>query len=171
MPTQLDALNITLSVLSRIKNVLDLSTSKDEIDRNIALTFTDGAGADQADLHWSDERTLAASANEELDLAGVLADAFGTTITFARIKAIIIEADSTNTNNVEVGGAAANAFLGPFKDATDIAVVRPKGFLCIVAPDATGYVVTAGTGDKLKIANSGAGTSVKYRIILIGSLT
>jgi len=170
--TQLDALSIVISFLSRIKNVLDLSTSFDTIERNKTFTFTDGAGLDQADVHWSDERTLAASASEDLDLAGgaVLIDAFGTALALTEVVAIYIEADSTNTNNVLVGGAAANGFTTPFGAATDRIVVRPGGAALLIAPDATAYAVAAGTGDLLRVANSGAGTSVKYRIIIIGRL-
>jgi hypothetical protein len=168
MAVALDALSITVSLLSRIKNVLDLSTTFDTIERNKNFTLTDGNAADQADAHWSDERTLAASATENLDLSGVLTDAFGAVLTFAKIRAIYVEADVANTNNVELGGAATNAFLF-LKDATDIAVVRPGGLLLLVARDAAGYTVTAATGDILKVTNSGAGTSVIYRIVLVGT--
>src|SRR3990172_6448394 len=133
MAVQLDALLIAISIYSRIKSALDLSTSLDTIQRNKSYSFTDGAGADQADVVWSDERTLAASATEDLDLAGGLTDAFGTAITFARVKGIYIEADSTNTNNVFVGGAALNAFATLFGDATDKIVLRPGGALLLVA--------------------------------------
>src|SRR3990172_6816581 len=165
----LDALLIAVSLYSRIKNALDLSSSLDTIQRNKSYSFTAGAAADQADVHWSDERTLAASATEDLDLAGGLTDAFGAAITFARIKAIYVEADSANTNNVLLGGAAANAFATPFADAIDKVTLRPGGALLLVAPDATGYVVTASTADLLRVGNSGAGTSVKDRIMLVCS--
>ena len=39
--------------------------------------------------------------------------------------------------------------------------------LAMVNRDATGWTVTAGTGDLLKIANSTSGT-VLYRIVIIG---
>jgi hypothetical protein len=37
------------------------------------------------------------------------------------------------------------------------------------APDATGYPVTAATGDLVTLTNSAAGTSVTYDVIIIGS--
>jgi hypothetical protein len=49
---------------------------------------------------------------ENLDLSGVLANALGATLAFTAIKAILIVADSANTNNVVVGGAASNGFVG-----------------------------------------------------------
>jgi hypothetical protein len=171
MAITLDAFLAAISIYSRTKNPLKLSTTLDGIQRNVSYSFTDGAGANQMDAVWSDERTIAASGTDDLDLAGGLTDAFGAAITFARIKFLYLEADSTNVNNVVLGGAAANAFINWVADATDKVVARPGGAFLLIANDATGYAVTAGTGDILRIANSGAGTSVKYRIILGGSLT
>jgi hypothetical protein len=170
MAVTLDAAVLAVSLFSRIKNALDLSTPKDEIQRNPTFSFTDGAGANQADEHWSDERTLGASSSESLDLAGGLTDAFGTIITFARIKAIYIEADATNTNNVLVGAPASNG-LTSFISANAAVAIKPGGFFLLVAPDAAGHVVTPGTGDLLSVANSGGTTGVKYRIYLLGALT
>ena len=101
--------------------------------------------------------------------AGVLVDVFGATVTFARIRAIAVSAAASNTNNVVVGGAASNQFATWAGAATHTVTVRPGGLFCVANTDATGYAVTAGTGDLLRIANSGAGTSVVYDIILIGA--
>ena len=43
--------------------------------------------------------------------------------------------------------------------------------MLIASPTAAGWLVTAGTGDLLKIANGGAGSAVDYDIILIGAAT
>lgn len=128
-----------------------------------------GHWATQADRLFTDNRTLSASASEDLDLAGVLTDAFGATLTFARIKGLVIKAATANTNNVIVGNAASNGFITWCGGATNTVTVRPGGVFALWAPDATAYAVTAGTGDLLHIANSGAGTSVTYDVILIGA--
>jgi hypothetical protein len=138
------------------------------IIKKYEFTWPSGVGADQADRLFTDTRTLAASTSESLDLAGVLTDAFGALITFSRINALIIAAAAANTNNVLVGGAAANQFINWVGDPTDIVTVRPGGLLMLVARDTTGYAVTAATGDLLKINNSGAGTSVTYDVIALG---
>ena len=70
-----------------------------------------------------------------------------------------------------VGGAATNAFINWVGNATDIITVQPNGIFFLMNPTAGGYAVTAATGDILKIANSGAGTSVTYDIIIIGETT
>ena len=149
---------------------IDIGTLSQAIRYTQTHTITNGTGLDAANEVWADTRTLTASSTENLDLAGSLTDAFGATLTFTRIKGIIITAAVANTNNVLVGGAASNAFSTFVSDATDVIVVRPGGTLCLMAPDATSYAVTASTGDTLKIANSSSGTSVTYDIILIGTV-
>lgn len=130
--------------------------------------LTAGTGANKADKLFSDQRTLAASATENLDLAGVLSDPFGVILTFAKVKAIYVHASSANTNSVCVGGHATAAFTGPFSDATDIVCIPPGGTLLVSAPSA-GWTVTATTADLLKIANSGGTTGVTYDVVIIGA--
>jgi hypothetical protein len=96
-------------------------------------------------------------------------DPFGQAITFARVKGLIVSASAANANNVVIGGAASNAFTGVFGASTHTLAVRPGGLLVLTAPDASGYVVTAGTGDLLRVANSGGGTPVTYQIVVIGA--
>lgn len=144
---------------------------------SVAFTFNQtadagyaaGTGTGKADKLFSDQRTLAASGTENLDLAGVLADPLGATLTFGHVKAIYIHAAAANTNDVCVGGAASNGFVGPFADATDIACVKPGGALLITAPAGAGWAVTASTGDLLKVANSGGTTGVTYDVVIVGT--
>jgi hypothetical protein len=78
-------------------------------DASKSFEFSAGTAAtSQANVLYSETRTLAASAAEDLDLAGVLADALGATITAAEIVAIYIAAASGNTNDVQVTRPAAN---------------------------------------------------------------
>lgn len=146
----------------------DVGTLKQEIAYSAAASLSNGTGANQANSQWLDTRTLAASATENLDLAGGLTDAFGNVLTFTKIKAIIVEADDTNVNDVVLGGAASNAWVAPFGDATDTIKVKPGGFIMLVAPDANALAVVAGTGDILKMANGGSGTGVTYTIAIVG---
>lgn len=150
-------------------SALDLSTTTNPLGFTRQISLATGTGAGQADKIFHDERTLTASSSENLDLAGTLVDAFGATITFARIKGIVVYASPANTNNVLVGGAASNGFINWVGDTTDVIVVRPGGLFTLFATDATAYVVTASTGDLLKVANSGGTTSVTYDVVLIGA--
>ncbi len=148
----------------------DLSVPQDAVDYLKTLSFADGAGVGAANLMFHDQRTLAASGTENLDLAGVLSDKFGQALTFARIKAVLVVAAAANTNNVNVTQPGANG-VPLFLAAGDGIGVRPGGMFLWVAPDAGGAVVTAGTGDLLTVTNSAAGTSVTYDVIILGAAT
>lgn len=151
-------------------NSIDLRDVQDKVDWSPNYSFTNGTGADQANQTFVDTRTLSASATENLDLAGGLTDAFGTTLTMTRIKAMVIQAARSNVNDVMVGGAASNAIAALFGDATDVARIKPGGMIMWVAPDATGYPITATTADLLKIANSAGSTSVTYTIAILATV-
>lgn len=150
-------------------SALDLSTTENRLRYVKQIALATGTAAGQADKVWSDTRTLAASASEDLDLTGTLVDAFGATITLARVKGLIVYAAAANTNDVVIGGASSNGWTGPFGGATHTLAVRPGGLLTLFAPGTTGYTVTAGTGDLLHVANSGAGSSVTYDVVVIGA--
>lgn len=168
MTIGLNAARLALSIAAELSNPQDLGTGTFPLNVAPHWVLTNGTGADQANEVFSDIRTLAASANESLNLAGGLTGHFGETITFTKIKGLVIVADAGNTNAVVVGGAASNGFSTPFGDPTDTLKVPPGGAMALIAPDAAAFAVTAGTGDLLKIANGGSGTSVTYKIILIG---
>lgn len=155
-----------ISIEARQIGTNDLSAPEQTIRKTKRRSWESGTANGKVDIQWSDTRTLAASANEDIDLAGVLADVFGATFTAVEIASLYIEADSANTNDVEFGPAASNGFLGPFKDASDRLKIGPDQFFAMPAPTA-GWAVTAGTGDKLNIANSGAGSSVTYTIHIL----
>lgn len=145
----------------------DIAVPKAPIRLAAILSLVTGVAAGQADRMFSDNRTLAANATEDLDLAGTgLQDAFGQNLTFAKVKVLMIRAASTNVNDVVVGGAAANGFIAPFGAATDKIKLKPGASLMLICD--AGYVVTAATADLLKIANGGAGSSVTYDIVVVG---
>lgn len=130
------------------------------------LSFSPGtATIDQANTLYSETRTLSASASEDIDLAGAVADALGTTIADAEIVAVYVGAASGNTNDVQVTRPASNG-APIFLAAGDGLALGPGDFLALTYRKGVG--VTAGTGDLVHIANSGAGTSVTYDIIVVG---
>jgi hypothetical protein len=159
---------IKLALSGEYASALDIGDLKQTVSYTPTVNLADGTGANQANKIWTDQRTLAASATENLDLNGVLTDAFGAVLNFTKIKALLVRAAAANVNDVLIGGHASAAVVGLFGDATDVLRVKPGGFALLVAPDATGYPVVATTGDMLKVANSAAGSSVVYDIIVIG---
>lgn len=156
-----------ISATGTLADAPDLGSSSYVLNYNKSYSLTNGTSADMANMIWTDTRTIVASGTDDLDLAGVLADAYGATITFTKIKGIIISAAAANTNLVLVGGNT-NGFVNWVADKTDIIKVRPGGTFALYANDSTGYAVTASTGDILTIANSSSGTSVTYDVVLIG---
>lgn len=160
--------NIVVNINATQTSPLDLGTGTFPSISNNTFSFTDGTGAAQIQTVFSDERSLNASSNEELDLAGVLADAFGNTITFAAIKGIIVKAAATNGDTISVGGSAANGFDSWVGATGDLVKVNPGGIFVLLDPGATGYAVTASTGDLLKITNDNSGAAGVYQITLIG---
>jgi hypothetical protein len=164
--TQTSALSLKIN--ADLSSVLDLVTAKANIDKKYSFSLASGSGADQADDIFSDTRTLSASGTEDHDLAGGLTNAFGETLTFSIIKAMIFSAAAANTNDVQVSVKSANGFVTWALAASDGITLRPGGMFCIVNPDATGMAVTASTGDLLTVTNSSSGTSVTYDMIIIG---
>lgn len=168
---------IDLRMIAELTKAVDLGGSaKDALDFRHRVNLSSGTGAGAADVMFYDERTLAASATEDLDLVGALANTFGATFSPARIKVLWFKAepyDKTavkNTNDVIIGGASATqwaALLG----TTGTVRFRPGACMAFAAgeSDATGYVCAAGATDLLKVANSGAGTSVTYQIAVVAA--
>ncbi|MFF9197337.1 hypothetical protein ACF09L_19225 [Streptomyces sp. NPDC014779] len=162
--------DLGISVSALLTKTADLSNPSDLLSWRRGVHLESGTTAGKADLRFADTRTLAASATEDLDLAGVLTDVFGTALTFVRIKGLFISASAANTNNVVVGAAAANPWT-TLLNATGTITLRPGATIAAMSgsADATGMAVAAGTGDLLKVANSGAGSSVTYDIVVIGA--
>lgn len=127
-----------------------------------------GASADTR-MHQS-LRTIAASGTLDLDLAGGITDTDGNTITFTRIRAIIVHARSTNVNAVVFGNAAANQALGPMGAAAHTIAVARGGTMMLCNPSAAAWPITAATADHIQFANGGAGTGVLFDLCIIGDV-
>ena len=166
-------MSLTSSIEVRIRatllSVLDLVTATAPLNVSFTDELTSGTIADAADLVFTDTRTLAASATEDLDLAAALTDPFGATLTFAKIKLVYISAASGNTNDVQVTRPASNG-VPAFIAAGDGLAIKPGGIMLLFAPKLAGLcTVTAGTGDLLTVTNSAGSTSVTYSIVIIGT--
>jgi len=162
-------MSLKSTVVADLSKALDLCSGNSSLQAAFSLAMTDGTGANQVDRIFHDERTLAASATEDLDLSGGgLTDIYGTAFTIARLKLLVLWPSSANTNNVNLTRPASNG-VPLFLAAGDGIAGRPGGEIIICAPDATGYAVTAGTGDLINLTNSAGTTSVTYKIILMGA--
>lgn len=162
--------SLGISVTSELTQAAGLGTGSVKSNLTGSVSLASGTGAGKADKVYQGRRTLAASASEDLDLVGVLLDAFGAATTFVRVKGLFVKAAAANTNNVVIGAATSNQWA-TLLNTTGTLTLRPGSSLAVAAgaADATGYAVTASTGDLLKVANSGAGSTVSYDICIIGA--
>lgn len=159
--------SITVAIDARLRGAGDLGDPVAPVRVSKTITISPGTAAlGQADVLWADERTLAASATENLDIAGALAGLLGGTLTEAEVTAIYIEASKANTNDVAFFGAASNAFNGPLSGTTPKLTLGPGDFALM--SNLKGWAVTPGTGDIVLVANTAGGTPVTYKIVIFG---
>lgn len=165
----LGATSVSVQVSSTHIKSLDVGDATFPISVTQAINLVNGTGSGSADMIFTDTRTITASPNtESLDLAGSLTDAYGATMTFARIKALIVLAATANTANVNVIRPASNG-VPLFLAAGDGIPVKPGGGFAWFCSDATGIAVTAATGDIITFTGSAGTSAVTYTVIIIGA--
>ena len=164
------AVTTTVSLTANVSHtkVIDLGVGTLPLIYAPSLIMSDGVAAGQADQLASDTRTLTSGSSETLDLSGGLVDIYGNALTFARIKVIIIKAASTNLSAINVGPNSTNGWSTMFGDASDRVKIRPGGLFVMACTEATGYPVTAATGDLLFIGNDGSLGPITFDLVLIG---
>lgn len=122
---------------------------------------TDAVG--KLDVMFTDTRTLAGSANEDIDLAGALADAFGATVTMAELVLLFVKARS-GANTINLSRPASNG-VPIFLAAGDGVAIQQGEYHLFVSQK--GVPITPGTADKINVANTAAG-NISYDIIVLG---
>jgi hypothetical protein len=133
--------------------------------------ITEGTGVGQANIIFADQRTVASASNDDIDLAGVLTDAFGATVTAVELVSLMVInapiSGAANTTNLTIGGGS-NPVVGFLGGTTPtIGPIGPGGVVMLHCPSAAGLgAVTASTGDILRIANS-SGAPATYQMVVI----
>lgn len=163
---------LTSEIQARIRasqtRTLDLGTPDYTPSSAVQIMLGTGTAANCADLMFTDSRTLSASGTENLDLAGGLVDAFGTTLTFVEVRAVLILASALNTNDVQLTRPASNG-VPLFLASSDGIAVGPGGVFLWACPADGKVTVTPATGDLLTVTNSAGGTSVTYDVVVLGT--
>ncbi len=157
---------IAIKVVGELTNAT-LGTARDNITLDYTTNLGPGTGAGQANEIYRATRTLTASATEDLDMSGVLADALGVTVALTKVKALVVHAAAANTNNVRVGGG--NTTFSLFVSASDIIALKPGGTFVLTDPSAAGIAVANASTDLLTVTNSAGSSSVSYDIVVFGS--
>lgn len=158
---------IILKLLLSLTNATTFGSAQDNVTQDYSSTFSNGSAAGQASEVYHAQRTLVASASEDLDLSGSLVDALGTTVAFTKLKFVLVFAAAANTNDVKVGGV--NTTVTIFGALAHYILVKPGGVFLYEIPTAGGVTVTATSADLLSVTNSAGSTSVTYDIVLIGA--
>jgi len=144
---------------------LDSLVERIDIQNEQALSNGNTAATTNANQIWTDSRSLTAT-SENLDLAGGLTDAFGSTLTFTTVKLLMIKNTSTTSGeNLTLSGNFLE--LDPFSGTSPTLDIDPGGVLFLSSP-IDGYTVTGSTADILTI-NSGSDT-ITYEIVIVGTV-
>jgi len=165
------SLQVVLKLIGVMTQTTDLSSPGDSLNRDYTLTFGNGTGASQLNMWWHDQRTLGASATEDLDLAGSLTSVFGTTITFTSLKGIVVYAAAANNaaNNVNVTRPAAAGVTLFTAVSSGVSLEAGAAFM-YMTPAANGKTVTGTTADLITFTNSAGTNSVTYDVFLFGEV-
>ena len=157
---------ILLQILATENSTSDLSTTVRRTNASESLTFANGTGANQAEIVWSDSRTIAANGEDILDLTA-LADDRGS-VDLTAVKAIYVR----NTGTVGIYWQALAPpeqwGSGPLQAEEEFGIkVPPGGVLLITNPSALGWMVESGD-EQILFDNDSSTTAATYDIILIG---
>lgn len=161
---------IGLSLLSVLRDDLDLADPADIVQKTWQIAFTDGAGANQGNQQWHDRRTVATSATDTLDLNGSLTNQYGTTVSFARVKLLLVY-NETGGGQLQLRPGASNAWANLFPGLGGTGhYINSPGIVMHYAGDATGWAVSAGS-DTIRLVNQSGSLTATYNILIVGSTT
>lgn len=167
MPSLSSTMSLSLSVVHENTVVANVGTTKLSAGKTISDSLANGTGLDQADQFYMVSGTVAAGTPVDIDLAGSLSNAFGSTVTFARLKGIVIQNKTTTAGAILQVGAGSNPITSPWLASGDGVNVGPDGVFMLWNPSAAGYAVTATSADILRLT-SASGT-ISYELYLIGA--
>ena len=164
------ASEIKASIQWAFQESLALTTVGDASQLAYDDALASGTAADQADRIWSDQRTLAAGANDDLDLTALAHSVFGSTVSInlARVKAIlIIHTSTTAGERLWLDSSVTNGFTGPFAGSATSKLEIGADSAALLASKKDGWA-TASNNKVLRIHNAGAHTAV-YNIVVLGT--
>jgi hypothetical protein len=157
-------LRFFVDLYERITGDLGPVAARHSID--YSKSVESGTSTDQADLVWSDTRSVVSGAPDDLDIRGVLASALNAGINFVKITGIMIRNKSTTSGQfLTVGNGANPAFTNLFGAGAHTLAVQPGGAFAWYSP-IDPMTTVAATGDIFRVA-AATGT-VSYDIVIIG---
>ena len=150
-----------------------------------SLRLPNGTDVGEIDLaYYKKETGIGSGVTTVYDLAGVLTDKDGNTISFAEVSCIAIRnLSATATNYLEVGPDSTNGFgvlasnIGFWKDASDRNIVTADydsssgdgGWFIIGCR--TGVPVSGGSTDELAVITGGSASAATWEVMILGRST
>ncbi len=131
------------------------------------LRLTGGTGTNQADKGAYDERSLAGTTSEDIDLSALTWTPDGSALALVEVRAILFHAPSTNGGNIEIKPSAINGWTALLQDPTDILELAPGATIVLFAPVDGGYMVTA-ANKSINVNNTDAGAAT-YHMMVVGT--
>lgn len=164
-------LSVDLTIDDKLSSVFDAEPEW-KATIQAALAFNSGLGAGQFDLAYVAERTVADGSADDIDLSGILTNAFGDVIEGFQVALIAVinkpkNPTLSNTTDLTIGGGSTPyvGFLGG--TTPTIGPIKPGGVFLIGADDIHGVgAFSAGLSDVLRITNS-AGADASYQIAIL----
>jgi hypothetical protein len=144
-----------------------VSSSVQNIDYPKVLSWPNGVVINTADKVFAKSDTVSSGSPKTYDVSGGITDAFGNSLTLAKVTAIAVFNNSTTVGEILSIGAGSNPLLNWVIATGDGVKVGPGGFFAIADPSLAAFGVTAGTGDVLQVAVA-AGTNVPFDIVIVG---
>lgn len=161
----------TSSIAYVYKNADTIGSPQEQTTAQNKVTYTSGGGTNQVNAMFRAAYTLTTgSPDQDVTLIGVLEDVFGESLSFNRIRSILVKNTSTTDNDdIHFGPQGiANGTGNVFGDDVDGKLtIRPGGSVLIEAPR-QGYELN---DDEMAIRLHYAGVSgsITVQIVIMGS--
>lgn len=155
---------VIASVIAQESSSSNMATTMRTTPASYALSLSDGTGANQAQVAWSDVDTIDGDTGKELIVQSLIDDRG--TVNMSTVKAIYIRNKSA-TALLAVSAqnwSSLSPTLTPFGPR-----IQPGGVMLFTNPGATGW--TTGASSALNLIAGATGQTVEYELVFIGEGT
>lgn len=153
-----------------LEDAADLTAATDQAELDYERATAEGTGAQQANRIWRTQRTLSAGSSDEWDLSNLTAELLGGTTTTALdgVKAVVLRNLSQASGDVlRLKSGATQPWLAPFGGSAGAIEAGADGCLMLASP-LDGWMVAAGSADRLRVENPGA-SAIEYQLVIVGA--
>lgn len=161
--------NLRIIWTNSFQNTVGISTATDSLSDTTQSVWTNGTGANKAQIIAHGTFGVSTSSSHDIDLSEGLATPYGTAA-LTSVKYLYLENTSTAVGAQCRIGNTLNSFSSPFGTAGDKISLDPGGLFLTASP-VNGYPVTGGTNDILTVSNVGSTlANITFLVIGEGSL-